>query len=165
MKYTKIVALLGASLTALSLTGTAQAERSFGDIYKQCGIGAMIFDKNATAAAISNIIWDLGTTAISSNASSKESCNNNRVASAAFIHNTYTSLEQDIAKGEGEHVSALMDIMSCGATNRPAVLNAIRADFSSKASAKGYSDLPQVNKSGTIYNIINSASVKASCSA
>ena len=165
MKKTKVIALIGASLTVLSLTGTAQAERSFGDIYKQCGIGAMIFDKKGTFAAISNIVWDLGTTAISSNASSKENCNNNKVAAAAFIHHTYASLEQDIAKGEGKHVSALMDIMGCSAASRSTVVNAIRTDFSSKATVKGFSDLPQVNKSETIYNIIDSSTVKASCGA
>lgn len=157
--------VLIATVLTLSLTSVAQAERAFGDIYKQCGIGAMIFDKNATAAAISNIIWDLGTTAISSNASSKENCNNNRVAAAAFINHTYVTLEQDIAKGEGEHISALMDIMGCNATSRASVVNKIRADFSTKVSAEGYSDSTHLEKAESLFNTMNAKSIVASCRA
>ncbi len=37
------------------------------NLWVDCGIGAMIFDNTAWAAATSNIIWDLGITATTSN--------------------------------------------------------------------------------------------------
>ena len=41
------------------------------NLFKECGLGAIIFgdDMNGVPAAISNITWDLGTTASSSKSS------------------------------------------------------------------------------------------------
>ena len=55
---------LATTLMAALLSGNAMAQDDINP-WKHCGIGAMIFDDNGAAAAISNIIWDLGTTALS----------------------------------------------------------------------------------------------------
>jgi hypothetical protein len=162
---TKTVAVIGTSLTALAMMGNAQAEREFGDIYMECGLGAMIFPTNNTMAAISNVTWDLGTTAVSSNASSEENCKGKKVAVAAFIHSSYVSLEQDIAKGEGQHLSALMDIMKCDASAREGVVSSVRTDFTSAVTAEGYADLNQYQKSEKLFNIMNASKIAGSCGA
>ena len=59
--------------SAFSVVHSEEVE-SIENAYVQCGIGAAIFKNNKTAAIISNIIWDLGTTAISSQTSSPETC-------------------------------------------------------------------------------------------
>lgn len=159
----KTIAILGATLTAVGMMGNANAEREFGDIYTECGIGAAIFSKHEVMAAISNVTWDLGTTAISSNYSSEENCKGSKVASAAFIHGSYSALEQDIARGEGQHLSALMDIMSCEVSARADVVNAVRADFSEAVSADTYSTATSVEKSEQLYNIVHTN--KAACGA
>ncbi|MCK5902286.1 MAG: DUF3015 family protein [Cocleimonas sp.] len=150
------------SLSTLSIATTSQA-REFGEIYTQCGLGAMIFKKTPVVAAISNITWDLGTTAILSNASSEDQCQGSQVASAAFIHKSYASLEHDIAKGEGKHLNALMDIASCSNTSRAGVVTKVRADFATTAAKKGFATSSPYNKSKALYDIMQTKKVKSAC--
>ena len=164
MKRTaKLLTVVGISLTALTMTGNAQAERSFGDIYTECGLGAMIFPEHNVMAAISNVTWDLGTTAVSSNLSSEDSCKGTTATAAAFIHNSYAPLEQDIAKGEGKHLNALMDIMQCGTSSRAGVVNSVRTDFTSAVTTEGYAKSTQYQKSEQLFNIMNSSTVASAC--
>lgn len=158
-----LLALTAVSLTSVAMTSSVQA-RAFGDIFTECGIGAMVFPKHAIIAAISNVTWDLGTTAVSSNVSSANSCNGSKVAAAAFIHESYATLEQDIAKGNGTHLSALMDITGCSTTQRNTAIDSLRADFSSVVSAKGYTESTQYKKSETLYDIIKSEKFASACS-
>jgi len=158
----KLIALIGISLTSLTVTSSIQA-REFGDIYTQCGLGGAIFSNHAVMAAISNVTWDLGTTAVLSDISSPDSCTGTAVAAATFINESYATLEQDIAKGEGNHLSALMDIMDCSTTERSNVVDAIRSDFGSVVSAEGYSEFTQQQKSEELYNIIKSDKFSGTC--
>ncbi len=157
-----IMTIVSASLVTVGIMSTASAEREFGEIYTQCGIGAMIFKKNETLAAISNITWDLGTTALSSNMSSEENCKGSAVAKASFIHSSYTALEQDIAKGEGQHLNALMDIMKCDAKVRQDVVKSIRTDFAKTVSTVAYSKASAQQKSKQLYDMTNTGKA-ASC--
>ena len=50
-------------LAALPMTGMAQKKKELNP-WIDCGIGAMIFTETNWAAVISNVIWDLGTTAV-----------------------------------------------------------------------------------------------------
>ena len=68
--------------------------RDFADIYTECGLGAMIAPKNEAVAAITNVTWDYGTTAISSNISSPDTCKGGQGKMASFIHDSYESLEK-----------------------------------------------------------------------
>jgi len=65
--------LFAVAAAAFCFAQSASA-REFADIYTECGLGAMIAPNNAAVAAVTNVTWDLGTTAISSNASSADSC-------------------------------------------------------------------------------------------
>ena len=165
MQTLKTLAIVVTTISSLALMGNAHAERTFEQMYTECGIGGAIFKNNKTLAAISNITWDLGTTAVSSGYSSEENCQGGKVAAANFIHSSYASLEQDIAKGEGKHLSALMDIMQCDSSAREGLVNTIRADFSNTVSVKGYADAPQFQKSKDLYNIMISDKVAAYCGA
>ncbi|EIW88593.1 hypothetical protein AGRI_10276 [Alishewanella agri BL06] len=124
------LALLAASVLTLSLATTpaAQAQQKVNP-WKQCGIGAMIFDDNGTAAALSNIIWDLGTTAVTSNVSSQNTCEGIKVAAAEFINSTITNIEEETVAGEGEHLTAMLNLMGCDATAHQAIIQDVRADF------------------------------------
>lgn len=158
----KIMTMIVAPLIAISMISTASAERDFGQIYTECGIGAMVFKKNETLAAISNITWDLGTTAASSNYSSEENCKGAAVAKAAFIHSSYNALEQDIAKGDGKHLNALMDLMRCDAKVRKEVVTSIRTDFAKTVSTVAYSKASPQQKSKQLYDMTNTGEA-ASC--
>ena len=80
--------------------------------WKHCGIGAAIFDNNETAAALSNVIWDLGTTAVTSATVSEDTCAGENVKTAQFIDENFEALETDIAIGEGEVLSAMLNMTS-----------------------------------------------------
>ena len=69
--------------------------REFAEIYTDCGIGGMIAPRSDAVVAITNVTWDLGTTAISSNISSPDSCSGGQAEKAVFIHDSYDVLELD----------------------------------------------------------------------
>lgn len=119
------------ALTTASTSAVASNGKSLNP-WQDCGLGAMIFPGNGVAAAISNVIWDLGTTAVSSNISSQESCASNKAKTAMFINATMPSLEQDIAVGEGEYVTAMLELRGCEATSHNEIIDAIRQDYSAK---------------------------------
>lgn len=151
----KSIKILGISvLAAAMMSGVAQS-REFGDIYMECGLGASIFPNNNTMAAISNVTWDLGTTAVSSDASSPESCKGTKVAAANFVDKSYASLETDLASGEGEHLTALLSIMGCGSAAQGEISGALREDFAKTAGQAGYAGQTQFEKSEGMYNMVN----------
>ncbi|GHG59644.1 hypothetical protein GCM10010919_02370 [Alishewanella longhuensis] len=138
----KLALLAVSALTLSMVTAPAVQAQQKVNPWKQCGIGAMIFDDNGTAAAISNVIWDLGTTAVSSNVSSQDSCNGLKVAAAEFINSTITNIEEETVIGEGQHLTAMLNLMGCEVAAHSAIIQDVRADLdvsvadkSSKAEA------------------------------
>ncbi len=103
--------------------------------WTDCGIGAMIFTSNGAAAAISNIIWDLGTTAVSSNISSQNSCASDTAKTAMFIKATMPVLEQEISIGEGEYLTAMLELRGCESTSHTNIINAVRKDIKNKEAS------------------------------
>ena len=83
---------------AILSVGTMPAKAA--NPYSECGIGAAIFPKNGAAAAISNVIWDLGSTAVTSATLSPDTCSAETVDTAKFILETIDNLESDVAIGE-----------------------------------------------------------------
>jgi len=110
----KAFALLVMS-AALSVAAPAQAKSNYSlqHIYTQCGIGGLIFGKiSPVLAVISNVTWDLGTTAALSDSLSPNLCGGQIVARAVFIKENFPSIEQDLASGRGEHLTALNGLMA-----------------------------------------------------
>jgi hypothetical protein len=103
-------------IIALALFSTAPIAAQAGpNPFKDCGIGAALFTNTPWAAVTSNIIWDVGTTAVISATASPETCSGSSYTAAIFINETYESLEQDLIQGEGEYINTLASIMSCDA--------------------------------------------------
>lgn len=107
--------LIGA--VALLALGNASAQDESRDInpWQHCGIGAAIFDDNETAAAISNVIWDSGTTAITAATVSPETCTSTQIAVASYIDFTNDVLTAELATGSGDHLSGLLAVAGCDA--------------------------------------------------
>ena len=146
--------MLKATLSAAVLAGAflaAPAQAQNINPWQQCGIGAMIFPDNGAAAAVSNIIWDLGTTAVSTKISSQESCAGANVKTAMFIQQTFPVLEQEIAQGEGEYVAAVLNVRGCDATAHADIVTAIRNDYAQKPATDAQS----------LYNIVESKVTRA----
>ncbi|MCU7554917.1 DUF3015 family protein [Alteromonas sp. ASW11-19] len=99
-------AVLMASTAPVMAAEDGQVEKL--NPWKHCGIGAAIFDNNGTAAAISNIIWDLGTTALTTGTASEDMCNGERTKTAMFINENLDQLELELAVGEGQALEAVV---------------------------------------------------------
>jgi|APSaa5957512622_1039677.scaffolds.fasta_scaffold420405_1 hypothetical protein len=61
-------------LVLLSTSIYAKERGKLAKAFRNCGLGAMIFDEEPIGAIISNIVWDLGTTATTSSSMSPDSC-------------------------------------------------------------------------------------------
>ena len=96
MKTAIISTLMVGALTLATMNSAAAETVTTKKLnpWTDCGIGAMIFTSSGAAAAISNVIWDLGTTAVSSNVSSQNSCGSEQAKTAMFIQATLPVLEQ-----------------------------------------------------------------------
>lgn len=136
MKSKRILA--SAALAVSLLCGVSQqaAARDFFGIYTDCGLGAMIAPQNPVIAAITNVTWDWGTTAISSNISSADTCKGGKAKTAALMIESYPSLERDIARGEGAHLSTLMAMAGCPTSAHAEVAQAVRTDFAATLEAR-----------------------------
>lgn len=142
------------SVSTVSLFSQQLSARDFGAIYTECGLGAMLFPTNPTVAAITNVTWDLGTTAISSNASSEESCNGGQEKTASLIYQTYPQLEKDISVGSGEHLTAMLDTAGCSVENRKTVSIELRSEMSGITGNTGYQHMDRLQKSEALYNAV-----------
>lgn len=146
----KFVCLVLCSMAAL---GVANAqERTFADIYTDCGLGAMIAPNSDAVAAVTNVTWDLGTTAISSNSSSPDTCSGGKESSAKLIHDAYPLLEEELAHGSGEYVSALMTMAGCEAQAHDDITPALRRDLQELVSADDYAEQSRYTKSQNLFN-------------
>jgi hypothetical protein len=125
--------------------------------WQDCGIGAMVFPDNGVAAAISNVIWDLGTTAVTSASASKDNCSASRVQTARFVTESYPNLEEEIVMGEGKHLTTMLDLMGCASTSQNAVSSAIRDDFSTVISTSEYTDMNTQQKAESLFNVVENA--------
>jgi hypothetical protein len=145
--------ILGAAALLLISASSVQAADAKLNPWQQCGIGAMIFPETPIGAAISNIIWDLGTTAVTSASASEDTCKGQRTATALFINETYKQLEDEIVQGEGAHLTAMMSMMSCDTSAK----NTIRTEVADKVLG---SDAVNTVKAEQLFNI-----AEAACSA
>jgi Protein of unknown function (DUF3015) len=123
----------------------------------ECGIGgaiSTIFPNKKAAniiAVASNIVWDLGTTATSSAVSSPDLCMNSSTAAAKLIQDTYETLVAETAKGEGENLTALLDIIGVSTADRAAFIQGLRAEMGQDMKALGFSSKTQVEKAQSYY--------------
>nr|WP_087016220.1 DUF3015 family protein [Thaumasiovibrio subtropicus] len=115
-----------------------------------CGIGAMIFPNTAPGAVISNVIWDLGTTAVTSAGSSEHTCEGSNVKAAAFIQQSYEQIVVDTANGEGQHLNAMLELLSCDAANVPA----IRHEMAEVVGATNYQSQSYNEKAEAYFNVV-----------
>jgi hypothetical protein len=145
----KTLKLVGiASLVTAAFSFNTQADIN---PWQECGIGAMIFPDNGTASAISNIIWDLGTTAVTSASASEDSCKGASIVAAQFINDTYNELEEDIVKGNGAHLTAMMSMMSCSDST------AIRSELGKELANDAFNSSDTTVKAQKLFNIAQSA--------
>ena len=140
------------------LTLAAGAAGSGPNPFSDCGIGGAIFANTAWAAVTSNVIWDLGTTGVTSATASPETCNGQALQSAKFIIENYENLAQETAKGEGVHLTTALNIMECNGASHGEVISSIRSQMAVEVAQTSYNTQHIVEKSNAYYQILNHAS-------
>jgi hypothetical protein len=138
---------------SLLLVQTASA-REFADIYTDCGLGAVIAPRTPAVAAVTNVTFDLGTTAIISNVSSPDTCQGGKAVAAAFIHEAYDSLEADLARGQGKYLDSLAALAGVSKDGKDAFAASLRKDFAASVAANGYADQTRFQKAENLYNLV-----------
>lgn len=143
----RLKATLLAVAIVILVTPQAEAEnRDLESILKECGIGAAIFRSTPAAAAISNVIWDLGTTATLSELT--DACPNVKNAKVAlFIGSSYDKLETEIAMGDGKYLQTLSDLSGKS-------ISEIRNNLSSVVANKNYATMNRLDKSDKLYSSV-----------
>lgn len=143
----------------LSILGLAILSiQSFANPWKECGIGAIIFDDNGTLATVVNLIWDWGTTATSSDMSSPNTCKGRKGKAAMFINEAYPSLEKETVKGNGQHIDSMLTILNCDVESHEAITASIRSDFATELAKDA--DLTRTEKAEAYYNIVDANTAK-----
>lgn len=161
-----VMKLVCVTFLAMIVTSTIAADKKAGsgpNPYRDCGIGAALFANTAWAAVTSNVIWDLGITALTSATSSPETCSGKNIQTAQFVIDNYDSLIEETAKGQGEHLVAVLDIQGCDVNDRQAAISSIRGNVVNTVSSEGYENQKMVDRATIYYNAIESA-VSTSCS-
>ena len=128
--------------------------REFADIYSDCGLGAMIAPRNSGVAAATNVTWDSGTTAISSNISCPDSCTGGKDRVAMFINDSYESLEKDLASGYGTYLDALIVLAGYGSQDKQEIVLVLRNDFTKLVADSSYTDKSRFEKAEALYNLV-----------
>lgn len=162
MKAIRNIAVL-ALLAALPIAGQAQQKpKKELNPWIDCGVGAMIFTETTWAAVSSNIIWDLGTTAVTSDQSSQHTCNSKKAQTALYIGVNYASLAEETAKGDGKHLNAMLDLMGCSAS-RDSIVSETRAQFGEYLGREDYAQKSASAKAEDFYNIVVSSASAQKC--
>lgn len=125
--------------------------------FSDCGIGAALFKDVSWAAVTSNIIWDLGTTAVTSATLSPQTCSKQSVKAALLIRDTYAQVVEEAARGNGAHLSAALELFSCQAASQPRAIQEIRSGIGSAISNPSYNGKSPIEKASDLYNIFDQA--------
>ncbi len=156
--------VLATAFVAISASMGVQAEeinKSGADIWTKCGIGGLIFQDIPVAALISNVTWDLGTTAVTSATASPDTCQGSSFQTAQFIMENYDALAEETSRGQGEHLNAVLALSGCAAEEHAVAIDAIRADMGSKVISAEYAAQNQQQKSADFFSSVQGAA--ASC--
>lgn len=128
---------------------TQKSGRSVEQIYKQCGLGGLIFgDSSEILAVISNVTLDLGTTAALSDSLSPDTCNDRRKRTAMLIKEAFPSVEKDLAVGSGAYLSALNDAANCQSTS------VIRNKYGLYTQSSAYQSATKEENVEALYSIV-----------
>lgn len=139
----------------ISVVAPSFAENQPDNPWTDCGIGYALFKGSEVGAAISNVIWDAGTTATTTFISSPDNCRSRDGSVAQFIGESFDSLEQETAVGSGAHLNALVSIANCDIVHADAFVSSVRSSFAQKASEQGFESLDRAAKAGSYYTIVS----------
>lgn len=164
MKKNKLLTrvLISALVVATPISAIAEAEKekktpgSGPNPFSDCGIGAAMFSETKWAAVTSNVIWDAGTTAVTSAISSPQTCNGKRVETAQFIIDNYDNIVEETARGRGEHLTAMLQVRGCDAKAHADIVSEVRSDMGQVVGKSGYENQSLTQKASDLFDAVDS---------
>lgn len=153
-----ILAITLATVCSVGATNAIAEEKQAGsgpNPFTDCGIGAALFPNTHWAAVTSNVIWDVGTTAVISATASPETCQGVATQAASFINETYDNVLEDTARGDGEYIVALLQIYGCAADAQDEILDSIRDDIGAVIARDDYATMPTVKRAESYFKVID----------
>ncbi|WP_185268365.1 DUF3015 family protein [Halopseudomonas xiamenensis] len=157
MKKLAVFTLLTCTAAASSAIAQNKTPGSGPNPFTDCGIGAALFPNTHWAAVTSNVIWDIGITAVTSATASPQTCSGKTVETALFIRDTYDTLVEETARGEGEHLATVLNMMECDSSRHAAATQTARAAMTQQVISAEYSSQSQLAKAASFYSIIESS--------
>lgn len=164
----RVLLAAGLVATGMAATSTASAaEKATGsgpNPYTDCGIGAALFPETHWAAVTSNVIWDLGITALTSATASPQTCKGSNVKAAIFIGTSYDVLAEQTAVGKGDHLVAALSLFGCGSEQQAGAIKQVRVAMGKSVAAPGYTSQTKLQKAAVYYSAMEQAAAQ-SCKA
>ncbi len=148
---------------SLNVSAFDKAPGSGPNPFSDCGIGAALFKDTKWAAVSSNIIWDIGTTAVTSATASPETCSSAKVVAAKFIIDNYDNIVEEIAEGSGDHLTSMYSVLGCSESAQTQITANIRNDMVQAIEDADYQEQNLVQKSSDLYGMVNNSSVVGKC--
>ena len=154
--------LVGMFLTGM-LVVTASASyagetKDMQGIYEECGIGGLLFPRWPVGASVSNFTWDWGSTASTSGLTTPDACKGGQAKLAAYIYNSYDSIESDLAKGDGKYLDMLALLSEKTTEEKTPFIQMVRAKFLEAVEKGNYSSLSRLEKAKLVYGIVEGVS-------
>jgi hypothetical protein len=124
--------------------------------WTDCGIGRMLFDDadDKGWASSSNLIWDLGTTAVTSATLSDGACTASRIETAKFIQVAYADLEEETVIGQGKFLDGLLLTAGCSGGNSQELKTKLTVKFLQQLSDVDYSSKDDQTKRMDYYQLL-----------
>ena len=146
---------VGAVLISLSVQLSA-------NIYKECGLGAIVFEasfEGVPAAALNVTVssfTDLGTGSVASEISGTCALGDNEKAAALLILETYPVLVSDVAKGQGNHLSAVAYLLTDSTITESSVTR-LQSQFLNSVNRPEYTSLSRLERADALFKMFNNS--------
>lgn len=119
-----------------------------------CRVGAPVFKFTELNSPMSRIYWDFMSIDGTQVVPGTILCNAADIAALRFVHETYDTLEAELATGFGRYSADLLNILSCEPAAQRAILSAVRNDFAPVMLADDYAELPSANKAAQLFSVV-----------
>lgn len=150
----KLITLVATSATlAAGISAPAFAQsKDIGAIYKECGLGGAIFPDatDPLGPVLVNILIS-SPTVLTQGLLIPESCSGSSGVTARMLNVAYPQFEMETAVGEGEYLSALMDVMECDTAARASLIEDMRNNLQATVSSASYATMDQADKAEAMY--------------
>lgn len=153
----RLAGLIAGLTIALSLSSASvaqEANRDFKTALEECFWGLILTkeDQRGLSLGLNVVSGGLGTYAYSSATLSPDTfCAEKTAMTAAFVKDAYPNLIEDAVRGEGQHLSAVLELAGCDASGQALVIPSLRSDIAGALGAEGYSAMAGNDKAYDLY--------------